>query len=84
MHGYIVVYEFRDSGAAVDACNDEAGYLGSGAGKIQFPIDARFTIRQLGTTLIFYTWAPSTTSDERASQVADALATLGTGFAPPR
>lgn len=84
VHGYIVVYEFRDPGAAVDAGNDEAGYLGTGAGKVQFPIDARFTLRQVGTTLIFYTWAPSTASDERAAQVADALSTLGTGFAPPR
>jgi hypothetical protein len=82
--GQIVVYEFRDTGAAVDAGNELAGYLGTGAGRIQFPDDARWTIRQVGTTLIFYTWAPSTSPDPASPKIADALATLGTGFTPPR
>jgi hypothetical protein len=82
--GQIVVYEFRDTGAAVDAGNELAGYLGTGAGRIQFPDDARQTIRQVGTTLIFYTWAPSTSPDPGSPKVADALATLGIGFTPPR
>lgn len=82
--GFIVVYEFRDGAAAVDAGNEFAGYLGGGAGRIQFPLDARHTIRQLGTTLIVYAWAPSTSPDPGSPQVADALATLGIGFAPPR
>jgi hypothetical protein len=82
--GQIVVYEFRDAGAAVDAGNELAGYLGTGAGRIQFPDDVRWTIRQVGTTLIFYTWAPSTSPDPGSPKIADALATLGIGFAPPR
>ena len=82
--GQIVVYEFRDTGAAVDAGNELAGYLGTGAGRIQFPDDARQTIREVGTTLIFYTWAPSTSPDPGSPKVADALATLGIGFTPPR
>jgi hypothetical protein len=82
--GQIVVYEFRDAGAAVDAGNELAGYLGTGAGRIQFPVDARQTIRQVGTTLIFYTWAPSTSPDPGSPKIADALATLGVGFTPPR
>jgi hypothetical protein len=83
-HGYVVVYEFRDATAAVDAGNDLAGYLGSGAGRVQFPLDAQHTIRQLGTTLIWYTWAPSTSQDPGSPKIAQALATLGIGFAPPR
>jgi hypothetical protein len=82
--GYVVVYEFRDSGAAVDAGNEFAGYLGTGAGRIQFPTDVQHTIRQLGTTLIVYSWAPSTSPDPGSPKVAAALATLGIGFAPPR
>ncbi|HET9346358.1 MAG TPA: hypothetical protein VFO05_11730 [Candidatus Limnocylindrales bacterium] len=82
--GYIVVYEFPDAARAVDAGNDLAGYLGSGAGRVNFPIDARHTIRQLGTTLIVYTWAPSTSPDPGSPRIADALSTLGIGFAPPR
>jgi hypothetical protein len=82
--GFIVVYEFPNASMAVDAGNELAGYLGTGAGRIQFPTDARHTIRQLGTTLIFYTWAPSTSPDPNSPTVATALATLGIGFAPPR
>lgn len=82
--GFIVVYEFRDASAAVDAGNALAGYLGTGAGRIQYPIDSRYSIRQLGTTLIFYTWAPSTSPDPASASVGEALDTLGIGFAPPR
>jgi hypothetical protein len=82
--GQIVVYEFRDAAAAVDAGNELAGYLGTGAGRIQFPLDAQHSIREVGTTLVFYTWAPSTSPDPGSKSIADALATLGIGFAPPR
>jgi hypothetical protein len=83
--GYIVVYEFRDAGAAVDAGNEYAGYVGSGGpGKVQFPNDVQHTIRQLGTTLIVYSWAPSTSPDPGSPKIADALKTIGIGFAPPR
>jgi hypothetical protein len=82
--GFVVVYEFRDAASAVDAGNELAGYLGAGVGRIQYPTDARHTIRQVGTTVIFYTWAPSTSPDPTASRVGEALATLGIGFAPPR
>ena len=82
--GYIVVYEFRDSAAAVDAGNEFAGYLGTGSGRIQFPLDAQHAIRELGTTLIVYSWAPSTSPDPGSPKIAAALSTLGIGFAPPR
>jgi hypothetical protein len=82
--GYIVVYEFRDAASAVDAGNELAGYLGGGAGRIQFPLDAQHAIRQVNTTLIFFTWAPSTSSDPGSPKIAEALATLGIGFVPPR
>jgi hypothetical protein len=82
--GFVVVYEFRDAAAAVDAGNEIAGFLGTGAGKVNFPLDAQHTIRQLGTMLIFYTWAPSTSPDPGSPLIAQALATLGIGFTPPR
>jgi hypothetical protein len=82
--GQIVVYEFRDAAEAVNAGNELAGYLGTGAARVNFPLDAQHAIRQLGTTLIFYTWAPSTSPDPGSKMIADALATLGIGFAPPR
>jgi hypothetical protein len=82
--GYIIVYEFRDAASAVDAGNDLAGYLGTGNGRVAYPLDAQHSIRQVGTTLIFYTWSPSTSPDPGSPQIAEALGTLGIGFAPPR
>jgi hypothetical protein len=34
--------------------------------------------------LLVYTWAPSTSPDPGSPKVAEALKTLGIGFAPPR
>jgi hypothetical protein len=82
--GNIVVYEFRDAGAAVDAGNELAGYIGTGAGRVQFPLDAQHSIRELGTTLIVYSWSPATSPDPGSKMIGEALATLGVGFAPPR
>jgi hypothetical protein len=82
--GNIVVYEFRDWAAAVDAGNELAGYIGTGAGRIQFPPDAQHAIRELGTTLIVYSWSPSNSPDPGSKTIAEALASIGIGFAPPR
>ncbi len=82
--GFIVVYEFPDAASAVDAGNEEAGYLGTGAGRVQFPLGEQHAIRALGPTLILYSWLPSASSDPTAGRVADALNTLGIGFSVPR
>jgi hypothetical protein len=83
--GYIAVYEFRDAGEAVNAGNEYAGYVGSGGpGKVQFANDVQHTIRQLGTTLILYSFSPANSPDPGSAQIAEALKRLGIGFAPPR
>jgi hypothetical protein len=81
--GFIVVYEFLDAAAAVDAGNEEAGYLGTGPARVQFPREARHVLRELGPTVILYTWFPSASTDAAAGQVADALSTVGIGFTVP-
>ena len=81
--GFIVVYEFPNSAAAVDAGNEEAGYLGSGNGRVQFPPGTQHVIRALGTTLILFSWVPAASSDPTPGQVAAALGTLGIGFTVP-
>ena len=81
--GFIVVYEFPDSASAVDAGNEEAGYLGTGNGRVQFPLGTQHVIRQVGTTLILYSWLPAASSDSTAGNVADALNSLGIGFTVP-
>lgn len=82
--GFIVVYEFPDTASAVDAGNEEAGYLGSGPAKVQFPPDAQHVLQAVGTTLVLYTWSPTASSDPTAGKVADALKALGVGFSVPR
>jgi hypothetical protein len=83
--GFIVVYEFVDAAAAVDAGNEEAGYLGTGPAKVQFPLDAQHVLRQLGPTLILYSWSPAESAGSTTqSDVANALATIGVGFTVPR
>ena len=81
--GYIVVYEFADSTAAVDAGNEEAGFLGTGPARVNFPRDAQHVLRQVGPTLILFTWSPSESTDPTAGNVASALMKLGIGFTVP-
>lgn len=81
--GFIVVYEFPDSASAIDAGNEEAGYLGTGPGRVQFPLGMRHVLRAVGTTLILYSWLPAASSSPVPGQVADALGSLGIGFTVP-
>ena len=78
--GYIVVYDFPTAGAAYAAALQMGAYLESGQGRIQFAPDARHVLRQLGSTVIFLSWSPSTQTDPRLDDVAAALETLGTGI----
>ncbi|HEX5823874.1 MAG TPA: hypothetical protein VFY18_05365 [Candidatus Limnocylindrales bacterium] len=82
--GFIVVYEFPDTASAVDAGNEEAGYLGTGPAKVQFPLGTEHVVQAVGTTLVLYNWLPSASPDPTAGKVADALKGLGIGFSVPR
>jgi hypothetical protein len=76
-HGYIVVYELPDPAAAANAGREQAEYLATGPGRIQFPPDSRHVLRRVGTTLVFYSWSPVNSPAERVPRIADALATVG-------
>lgn len=80
-HGYIVVYEFPDVAAAGLAGEEYAAFLGGGPGRIQFPLDAVHVLRQVGTTLVFYTYSPSAQPGTDAAKIATALGSIGNGFA---
>ena len=81
--GFVVVYEFPDAASATDAGNEEAGYLGTGNGRVQFPLGTQHVLREVGPTLILYSWLPAASSDPTAGKVADALNTIGVGFTVP-
>jgi hypothetical protein len=81
--GFVLVYEFQDAAAAVDAGNEEAGFLGTGPARVSFPRDAQHVLRQLGPTLIIFSWSPSDADATLEASVAAALGTLGIGFSVP-
>ena len=82
-HGLIVIYEFPDVARAALAGREMAAYIASGPGRIQFPLDARFVLRQLGTTLIFYTWSRESSPGKEVEEIAIVLETIGQGIAVP-
>ena len=76
-HGFIAIYDFADAAGAYAAGSQMAGYLASGPGRVQFPNDAKHVIRQVGSTIVFYTWSPANSPEAEAATVATALETLG-------
>jgi hypothetical protein len=82
-HGFVSVYEFADEAAATAAGRDQAAYIASGPGRVQFVPDSRFVIRQLGRTVVFYTWSPMNALDPRAAEIQTVLESIGTGIPVP-
>ena len=80
--GYIVIYELPSNGDADRVGRDFVDYLAAGTGAIQYPRDARFVIRRVGPTLVFFTWSPSVSPDPRVAELAATLSTLGQPVAP--
>jgi len=76
-HGFIVIYSLGSAVAAEKAAFDQAAYVASGTGGIQFPPGSRFAIRTVGTTMIFFTWSPGASPDERTHLIEDAINTVG-------
>ena len=75
--GFVVIYDFPDAGRAYAAGAEMADYIASGPGRVQFPNNARFVMRQVGSTLVFYTWTDSDAPEPDAGTVAATLAGLG-------
>jgi hypothetical protein len=84
IHGYFVIYAFRDAATAAAAARDQAAYIGSGPGRIQFPPDTQFVMRQADTTVIVYSWSPANSTDSHAGSIATDLATVGLEVPIPR
>lgn len=84
IHGYLVIYAFRDTASAATAALDQATYIGSGPGRVQFPPDTQSVIRQIDTTVIVYSWSPVNSTDPHASAIATDLATVGIEVPIPR
>ena len=81
--GYVVIYEFPDAARAALAGREMASYIASGPGRIQFPLDSQFVLRQLGTTLIFYPWSREASAGDEVEEIAVVLQTVGQGITVP-
>jgi hypothetical protein len=76
--GHVLVYELDDAAAASAAGHTLATYLGSGFGQTNYPLDAQFSVAQLGGTLIFTWWSRERAGDPEHYQGAfDAIRTVG-------
>ena len=82
--GQIVIYEFPDTERAASAGREMAEYLASGPGQVQFPPDAQHVLRQLGTTIIFYTYSRENASNDDVATIATVLDAVGQGIAIPQ
>jgi hypothetical protein len=83
-HGYIAVYEFPTAPAAAAAATEQAAYITSGPGRVQFPPDTQFVLRLLGTTVVFHAYSRENSSDPRAADVVTALQKVGDAVSIPR
>jgi hypothetical protein len=81
--GLISIYGFIDPSAAARAAQEQAAYVASPVGRVQFPTGTQFTIRQFGSAVVFYSEVPGTSADPQAVDVAEALRTVGTEVAVP-
>ncbi len=81
--GYIVVYELPSNAEADAAGRDFGRYLASGTGAVQYPRDARFVLRRIGRTLVFFAWSPSVSPDPEVARLAATLETVGQAVPAP-
>jgi hypothetical protein len=83
-HGFIAVYELPDVPQAAAAAEEQARYVASGPGRVQFPFDTQFVVRRVGTTVVFHAYSRENATDPRAADVVVALQTLGDEVPVPR
>jgi hypothetical protein len=76
--GFVVVYELPDAAAAGARGRELADYLESGFGQTNYPLDAQFSLAQVGSTLVFTWWSRERADDEeRARAYFDAVSSVG-------
>ncbi len=77
--GYVMVYEFADAATASARGAELAEYLASGFGQTNYPLDAQFSLAQVGGTLIFTWWSSELAADRELARAAfEAISSVGT------
>jgi hypothetical protein len=75
--GLISIYGFVDPASARQAAREQAAYVASPVGRVQFPTGTQFTIRQFGSAVVFFSEVPGSSPDDQAPDVAEALRSVG-------
>lgn len=76
--GYVVVYQLPGTAEAATRAAELAGYLGSGFGQTNFPVDAQFSVAQFDGTVIMTWWSGERAEDPARAQGAfDVVRAIG-------
>ena len=79
--GYVVIYQLADSAEAGVRAAELAGYLGSGFGQTNFPVDAQFSVAQADSTVLMTWWSRERADDDDAAQGAfDVVRAIGQSY----
>jgi hypothetical protein len=78
--GFIVLYEFPDASAAYAAAREQAAYLATGPGRVQFVPDAQHILRADGSCIVFYSWSPANSPDPASAAIPTVLGTFAEGI----
>ena len=73
----IVIYALASPDAAVAAANDDAAYIRSNTGGIQFAPGTRVVLQVVGSNVIYFSWLPASSPDPATATIAQALAGIG-------
>jgi hypothetical protein len=81
--GWIVIYALGSEDQAGRAAKDQAAYIASNTGRINFAKGTRFVVRIVGSTVVWFSWLPETSPDARTATIAQTLGGIGTGIEIP-
>jgi hypothetical protein len=81
--GFVVIYAFDSPQRARAAAVDHAAYVASSIGRANFSADARFVVRLVDSTVVWYWWSPGGSPDSRTRSIEDALLRVGSGVPVP-
>jgi hypothetical protein len=81
---WIVLYALGTPDEAARAARDHAAYLASGTGgRALFAPGTQFVLQVVNSTVIFFSWLPAGSPDQRTATIAETLAAIGTAVPVP-
>ena len=75
-HGFVVIYALQSPQAADAAAREQADFVASNRGGA-FPRTSRFSLRVVGSTVVFFWWVPETAIDPKTALIEEALLAVG-------